>query len=60
VRLLPYVRLSVLDDASTSPERQLEKIHYYARFGDHELVPITEADYDSTSAARSARSSGPA
>ena len=46
MRLLPYVRLSVLDDASTSPERQLEKIHYYARFGDHELVPITEADYD--------------
>jgi site-specific DNA recombinase len=40
------VRLSVHDDASTSPERQFEKIETYARLGDHELVPITEADYD--------------
>jgi hypothetical protein len=40
------VRLSVLDDASTSPERQFEKIETYARLGGHELVPITEADYD--------------
>jgi resolvase-like protein len=46
MRLLPYVRLSVLDDASTSPERQIEKIEAYARASDNELVPITEADYD--------------
>jgi site-specific DNA recombinase len=46
VRLVPCIRLSVLDDASTSPERQFEKIETYARLGDHELVPITEADYD--------------
>jgi DNA invertase Pin-like site-specific DNA recombinase len=36
----------VLDDASTSPERQIEKIESYARLGDHELAPITERDYD--------------
>ena len=44
--LLPYVRVSVLDDASTSPERQIEKIESYARLGDHGLTPITERDYD--------------
>jgi len=38
--------LSVLDDESTSPERQFDKIETFARLGDHELVPITEADYD--------------
>jgi len=46
VRLLPCIRLSVLDDESTSPERQFDKIETFARLGDHELVPITEADYD--------------
>jgi site-specific DNA recombinase len=46
MRLLPCIRLSVLDDASTSPERQMDKIQTYARLGDHELVPIIEADYD--------------
>jgi len=46
MRLLPCVRLSVLGDASTSPERQIEKIEIYARLGEHELVPITETDYD--------------
>ena len=46
MRLLPCIRLSVLDDASTSPERQFDKIQTFAKLGDHELVPITEADYD--------------
>jgi site-specific DNA recombinase len=46
MKLLPCVPLSVLDDASTSPQRQIDKIQAYARLGDHELVPITEADYD--------------
>jgi site-specific DNA recombinase len=46
MRLLPAIRLSILDDESTSPERQIEKIETYARFGDHELVPITAEDYD--------------
>jgi site-specific DNA recombinase len=46
MRLLPCVRLSVLDDESTSPERQFDKIETFARLGDHELVPITDADYD--------------
>jgi hypothetical protein len=46
MRLLPCIRLSVLDDASTSPERQLERIETFARLGNHELVPIAEADYD--------------
>ena len=46
MRLLPAVRLSIWDDSSTSPERQMEKIQSYARLGDHELVPISESDYD--------------
>jgi site-specific DNA recombinase len=46
VRLLPYVRLSIETDETTSPERQLDKIQTLAKLGDHELVPITEADYD--------------
>jgi site-specific DNA recombinase len=46
MRLLPCIRLSVLDDTSTSPERQFDKIQTFAKLGDHELVPITEADYD--------------
>ena len=46
MRLLPAIRLSLVTDSTTSPERQLEKIQQYARLGDHELIPITEADYD--------------
>jgi site-specific DNA recombinase len=46
MRLLPYIRLSVLDDSSTSPERQMDKIEKEAELRDHELVPITERDYD--------------
>ena len=46
MRLLPCIRLSVLDDASTSPERQVEKIGKYAQALEHELVPITDRDYD--------------
>lgn len=46
MRLLPYIRLSMLDDRSTSPARQLEKIETFARLGGYELVPITEDDYD--------------
>ncbi len=46
MRLLPCIRLSVLDDESTSPERQFGKIETFAQLGDHKLVPITEADYD--------------
>ncbi|HTU08360.1 MAG TPA: recombinase family protein [Trebonia sp.] len=36
----------MLDDASTSPERQVEKIKSYAQVGDHELTPVSERDYD--------------
>jgi DNA invertase Pin-like site-specific DNA recombinase len=36
----------MLDDQSTSPERQLEKIERFARLGGHQLVPITRGDYD--------------
>lgn len=46
MRLLPCIRLSVLDDESTSPERQFGKIETFAHLGDHDLVSITEADYD--------------
>jgi site-specific DNA recombinase len=46
MRLLPAIRLSIRDDASTSLERQMDKIQTYARLGDHELVSISEAEYD--------------
>lgn len=46
MRLLPAIRLSLVTENTTSPERQFEKIHQYAQLGDHELVPVTEADYD--------------
>lgn len=46
MRLLPAIRLSLVTENTTSPERQLEKIQQYAQLADHELVPITEADYD--------------
>jgi site-specific DNA recombinase len=45
-RLLPYIRLSLVKDNTTSPERQFEKISQYAAFGDYDLIEITEADYD--------------
>ena len=44
--LATAIRLSIWDDSSTSPERQIEKIQNYARLGDHELVPISESEYD--------------
>lgn len=46
MRLLPAIRLSIWDDSSTSPERQMAKIETYARLGGHELVPISESEYD--------------
>lgn len=46
MRLLPAIRLSLVTENTTSPERQFEKIKQHAQLGDHELVPITEADYD--------------
>jgi len=46
MRLLPVIRLSIETDETTSPERQMDKIETFARLGDHELVPITQRDYD--------------
>jgi site-specific DNA recombinase len=46
MRVLPAIRLSLTTDATTSPERQFESIRKFATYKDHELVPITEADYD--------------
>jgi site-specific DNA recombinase len=46
VRILPVIRLSLVTENTTSPERQMGKIRQYAALGDHELVPITERDYD--------------
>lgn len=46
MRILPAIRLSLTTDATTSPERQFEAIRKFADYKDHELVPITEADYD--------------
>lgn len=46
MRLLPAIRLSIWDDSSASPERQMAKIETYARLGDHELVPLGESEYD--------------
>ena len=46
MRLLPVIRLSLVTENTTSPERQMEKITQYAALGDHELVLVTEADYD--------------
>lgn len=46
MRLLPVVRLSLVTENTTSPERQIEKIQQYAKLADHELVETTEADYD--------------
>ena len=46
MRILPVVRLSLVTENTTSPERQLEKITQYAALKDHELVQITEANYD--------------
>ncbi len=46
MRLLPVIRLSLVTANTTSPERQMGKIQQYAQLADHELVPITDADYD--------------
>jgi site-specific DNA recombinase len=46
MRLLPAIRLSLTTDATTSPERQFESIKKFADYKDHELVEITEEDYD--------------
>lgn len=46
MRILPVIRLSLVTENTTSPERQMEKVTQYAALGDHELVPVTEADYD--------------
>src|SRR5271165_128162 len=46
MRILPAIRLSLTTDATTSPERQFESIQRFATYKQHELVPITEADYD--------------
>lgn len=46
MRLLPVIRLSLVTENTTSPERQMDKITQYASMGDHVLVPVTEADYD--------------
>lgn len=46
MRLLPAVRLSLADDDSTSPERQMQRMQQYAQLHDHTLVPTEEADWD--------------
>jgi DNA invertase Pin-like site-specific DNA recombinase len=46
MRILPVIRLSLVTENTTSPERQLEKITQYAQLAEHELVLVTEADYD--------------
>src|SRR5215470_3460136 len=46
MRILPVIRLSLATDATTSPERQFANIKKFADYEGHELVPITEADYD--------------
>jgi len=46
MRLLPVIRLSLVTENTTSPERQMDKITQYASMGDHDLVPVTDRDYD--------------
>jgi DNA invertase Pin-like site-specific DNA recombinase len=46
MRILPVIRLSLATDNTTSPERQFESISRFASYKRHELVEITEADYD--------------
>jgi site-specific DNA recombinase len=46
MRILPVIRLSLSTDNTTSPERQFESISRFAAYKRHELVEITEADYD--------------
>jgi site-specific DNA recombinase len=46
MRILPAIRLSLTTDNTTSPERQFESIQRFAAYKRHELVEITEADYD--------------
>jgi hypothetical protein len=46
MRLLPTVRLSLENDESTSPERQMARMQQYAQLNDHTLIPIGPDDYD--------------
>lgn len=46
MRLLPTVRLSLENDESTSPERQMARMQTYAQLGNHTLIPIGPDDYD--------------
>jgi site-specific DNA recombinase len=46
MRLLPTVRLSLENDESTSPERQMERMQTFAQFNDHTLIQIGPDDYD--------------
>lgn len=46
MRLLPTVRLSLENDESTSPERQMTRMQTYAKLNDHTLVKIEPEDYD--------------
>jgi site-specific DNA recombinase len=46
MRLLPTVRLSLENDESTSPERQMDRMQQYAQIGNHTLIPISPDDYD--------------
>jgi len=46
MRLLPTVRLSLENDESTSPDRQIGRMRQYAQLGNHTLLPIEPEDYD--------------
>ena len=46
MRLLPTVRLSLENDESTSPERQMARMQTHAQLHDHALVPVGPEDYD--------------
>ena len=46
MRLLPTVRLSLENDESTSPERQMARMESYAKLHDHTLVQVGPEDYD--------------
>lgn len=46
MRLLPTVRLSLENDESTSPERQMARMQQYAQLNNHALIQIGPDDYD--------------
>lgn len=46
MRLLPTVRLSLENDESTSPERQMARMQTYAQLNEHALIPVGPDDYD--------------